>query len=320
MTDARATLAVPPPPGLARWLAGRTADLPFERLPDRARALAFVVGRVLRLRRGHVERSMARAGVDPALAPAFYASLATTVLETLWLAARPRDLGPHVVFDGPSLEAFERARAGGRGLVLAASHTGSFDLAACAVARLAPLLVITKRLKPASLDALWQSGRAAYGVRPVEPAGALRQARPHLAAGGAVAMMIDQVPGRRAHGLPCEFLGAPALVDRAPAALAARTGAPLVVPAQRRLEDGRQELLVLGVLEPPADAGPAWVEHATRRATSLLDAFVRANPTEWMWLHRRWRAPRGVRSFEKNNLSFETKTEARRLPGGILVR
>jgi KDO2-lipid IV(A) lauroyltransferase len=317
MTEARRALAS----AALRWargLAHVVADVPFERLPARGWALAWLVGGVFRLRRRHVREAMARAGVDPGLAPAFYRSLATTVLETLWLAAAPRDLAPHVVFERSSLEAFEAARARGRGLVLAASHTGSFDLAACAVARLAPLLVVTKHLKPAALDALWQQGRAAYGVRPVDPAGALRAALPHLTRGGAVAMMIDQVPGRAAHGIACEFLGRTALVDRAPATLAARAGAPLVVPAQRRLADGRQELLVLGVLEPPPAADRAWIEHATRRATSLLDAFVRAHPTEWLWLHRRWREPRT--SFQKKRNSLETKTEAPDLAEGILTR
>ncbi len=108
-------------------------------------------------------------------------------------------------------------------------------------------------------------------------------------------MLIDQVPALEGHGTPVEFLGAQALADRAPAALSASTGAPLVVVAFRRDERGRHVIHVLRVLVPPARARRAWTAQATREASAALEAFVRAYPSEWLWLHRRWRAPRSSR-------------------------
>jgi KDO2-lipid IV(A) lauroyltransferase len=119
----------------------------------------------------------------------------------------------------------------------------------------------------------------------------MQLARAQLAAEGAVAMMIDQVPNKRSHSEEISFLGEPAFVDRAPATLAARTHAPLVVSAARRLADGSHQLEVLDVIVPPDHAGKAWIETATARATKALEAFVMQNPSEWLWMHRRWRAP-----------------------------
>jgi KDO2-lipid IV(A) lauroyltransferase len=107
-------------------------------------------------------------------------------------------------------------------------------------------------------------------------------------------MLIDQVPADPSHGIPVTFLGQPALASRASAALAWRSGAPLLVVAARRDPSGVQALSVLDVLLPPPGADRAWIDEATRQATRALERFVLAHPTEWLWLHRRWRLPSGA--------------------------
>jgi KDO2-lipid IV(A) lauroyltransferase len=241
---------------------------------------------------------MQRAGVPtpPVAADAMYRALGTSALELLWLSRGPRDLRALTAFDGDTEARYAELRRRGRGMVLAASHTGNWDLAACAVAtRLGPISVVTKRLSMASVDALWQQTRAGYGVRLVLARGAFAMAREALAAGSAVAMMIDQVPEHERHGTRAPFLGADAWVDRAPATVAARFGVPLVVTASRRDDAGRQCLSILEVLEPPPRAGASWIDEATHRATTVLAGFVVAHPSEWLWMHRRWNAPRNPR-------------------------
>lgn len=302
--------------------------------------LGWVAGSVLRIRRAHVEGAMRVAGVrNPARAArAMYRALGASLVEFLAMAWGGR-VGDGVVrlaaVEEGSREAWRAvratARARGTGLVLAASHTGNWDLAACAIAGAAgegvdgdadpgvsagagvgvsadadpgagagadlppvDLLVVTKHLRVRWLDRIWQSTRARFGVRLTGANGALAAGKAALRRGGAVAMMIDQVPDGR-HGVAVDFLGARAWADRATAALAAATGAPLVVTASRRVASGRHALLVLDVMWPPPRAARAWIDEATRRATAALDAFVRAHPDQWLWLHRRWREPRGVR-------------------------
>jgi KDO2-lipid IV(A) lauroyltransferase len=272
-------------------LAWTVARLPLAWLAPLGALLGWFVGSVLRVRRAHVARSMATAGLSVREAPRFFRSLGRTVLEVLWMSGADHDLDTLASCDEVSLSRFDAARRSGRGVVLAASHTGNWDVAACALAARAPLLVVTKRLSMRGLDAFWQRARAARGVTLAPAEGATGRARAHLARGGAVAMMIDQVPARAAHGVCCDFLGAPAWVERSPAGVAARNGVPLVVVASSREPDGRQRLVVLDVIEPPPRAGRAWVLDATRRATVALDAFVRAHPTEWLWMHRRWKRP-----------------------------
>lgn len=253
--------------------------------------LGWLAGSVLRIRRAHVERAMRVAGIEEPgrTARAFYAELGASAVEFLWLALRGPKALSRVEIDAPSRGRWDAALAMNRGVVVAASHTGNWDLAACAVARERELLVVTKHLSVRWLDRFWQSTRAAVGVRLTDATGALARAKETLRRGGAVAMMIDQVPASARHAVSVEFLGAAAQADRAPAAFAAASGAPLVVAASRRDGRGRQVLEVLEVLVPPRHASRAWIERATRDATGALDAFVRRHPSQWLWLHRRWK-------------------------------
>jgi KDO2-lipid IV(A) lauroyltransferase len=219
-------------------------------------------------------------------------------MELLWLAARHRDLAMIAHIDEPSARAVEEAKRGGRGLVFAASHTGNWDLAACAIASHLPLMVITKRLSMPGIDAFWQGARARYGITLVGAAGAMARARAHLAAGGAVAMMIDQVPDTANHSVRAPFLGSEAHVDRAPFTLAAACRVPLLVAAARRTDHG-QALRVLTSLTPPAAAATGWAQGAALDATAALDSFVRAHPSEWLWMHRRWRSPSDSRAARR---------------------
>ncbi len=218
-----------------------------------------------------------------------YRSLGRSAVEFLWLGRQHARVEAHVRIDAASLGAWRDAVARGRGVVIAASHTGNWDLAACAMAREVELLVVTKRLSIRSLDDFWQSTRAGHGVRLADACGAVDGARRALRRGGAVAMMIDQAPEGSRHAVVVEFLGRPALADRAPATLAVACGAPLVVAAGRRDDAGNHVLHVLDVIVPPDRNKRAWIGEATVAATLALDAFVRAHPDQWLWLHRRWK-------------------------------
>ncbi len=262
-------------------------------------ALGWLAGSLFRIRRAHVEDAMRRAGVvNPAVAArGMYRSLGRSVFEFLWMAARGEEATAHAVFDAASHEDWKRAVALGRGVVLAASHTGNWDFAACALARETELLVITKHLRARALDAFWQTTRASRGVALAPAEGAVARSLAVLRRGGSVAMMIDQVPARSDHAIRADFLGAGAWCDRAPAALAARAHAPLVVAASRRDADGTDGthvLHVLGVFVPPDRPGRAWIDEATASATRELERFVHAYPSQWLWLHRRWKVPAGV--------------------------
>src|SRR5581483_10681118 len=87
----------------------------------------------------------------------------------------------------------------------------------------------------------------------------------------------------RNRGIRMPFLNGIATIDRAPAVVAARARCPMIVTAAFRDENGIQQIRVLEVLEV------ARVDDAMKSATRALEAFVLAHPTEWLWMHRRWK-------------------------------
>jgi KDO2-lipid IV(A) lauroyltransferase len=277
-----------------RALAAAVARLPFRWLRGLGAALGFLAGSVLRIRRRQVEASLQRAGIAPssAVARGMYASLGTGIFELLWLAGRPPSaLAGWCTMDPACAAALHRAAALGRGVVVATAHTGNWDLAACAAAQwiagegsAARLHVVTKRLSWRALDRYWQRLRAERGVILADALGAATHR-----AGDFTGLMVDQVPERASGVATIPFLGAPALHDLGPALLAARSRAPVVVVLGRREPDGRHRLELALTIDPEELRGRGAIEAATAKIAAALEAFVRAHPEQWLWLHRRWK-------------------------------
>lgn len=251
--------------------------------------LGVLAGSVLRIRRRDVDRAMARSGVPADAAPSMYRQLGRGVFELLSVAgSKSMDAAlDAVVFDPSFVAALDAALAKG-GVVLGVSHTANWELGAFACARLLAargrtLSIVAKRQSVGAFNAFCMRLRERAGIQVVAPdAGVTRAAAAILGAREVLAMPIDQVPDRSWHGTPAPFLGAPALVDRAPFAIAARAHVDVLVVGCRRDGDRIHAELIEQIA--PADLGAA-----TRRATAALDTFVRQNPSDWLWLHRRWR-------------------------------
>lgn len=284
-----------------RGLAALTALLPWSALGRLGAVLGWVAGSVLRVRRRDVVAAMSTAGVasPEATARAMYRGLGTGALELMWMAgASPRRreaaLRAHVTVDDGLRAALDEALAAGP-VVIAASHTANWELAAYAAARLLAargrrLTVVAKPLSVGAVHSFTARLRAAGGVDVLPPSGAVAAARRALRRGAVVAMMIDQVPDRLEHGVRAPFLGREALCDRAPAAIAKASGAALLVVGARRTGRGQRVELLAAIAPSPGPAG-----EVTATMASSLDAFVRRAPSDWLWLHRRWRGPRGLR-------------------------
>lgn len=300
-------------------IAAIVARLPASSRALLGRALGFIAGSLLRIRRSLVEAAMARAGIaEPAASAAeMYRSLGAGIVELLWLAAAPAsrraEAVARVAVDDASVAALEAASSSGP-VVIFASHTGNWELAAAAAARLLAergrrLAVVAKAIHARGVNAFVERIRRRMGVDVIAPRGALAAAQHVLERGDVVIMPIDQVPDRSAHGISVPFLGELAVTDRAPATLAWRARATVLVVVAERVAGGHR-VRVLDAIAPPAGddrAARRWIEAVTMRATSLLEGFVRRSPASWLWLHRRWRAPR-----ERAGRTFDAPSSAGR--------
>ena len=118
--------------------------------------------------------------------------------------------------------------------------------------------------------------------------GTIRRVMRTLQAGHGVAVLIDQhIMSKDA--IYVDFFERPAATTSAVAALALRTGAPVVPVFALPLGRGRYRMIYEHQVEPPRADSPDPVREFTQRCTDVLEMYVRRHPDLWLWMHRRWR-------------------------------
>ena len=119
---------------------------------------------------------------------------------------------------------------------------------------------------------------------------AVRETMKALGRGAAVAILIDQ--DAREDGVFVPFFGRLASTTPTLALLALRTGAP-IVPVFARVEaDGTITVHVEPAVEvEPTGDRDADVLRVTAACTAEVERWVRRDPEQWLWMHRRWKTP-----------------------------
>lgn len=196
------------------------------------------------------------------------------------LAMAPADDESVAIVRG--LEPLRAALERGRGAVIVTGHFGNFELAALRVARHVPVTLVARPQSNADVDrwVMEQRRRSGVAVIPVTQPRAILGV---LRRNAVVAMVGDQDAGR--DGVFVPFLGRLASTARGPARIAAIAGAPLLTAFSRRGADERHVVTIEPPIEPEGDT----IDGVTRRHVARLEEWVRRDPWNWLWLHRRWK-------------------------------
>jgi KDO2-lipid IV(A) lauroyltransferase len=120
-------------------------------------------------------------------------------------------------------------------------------------------------------------------------------ARPMLAqlrAGKMLCMLVDQ---KLREGIAVPFFGRDAMTTPAPAALALKTGARIVIASNRRLPGARFHVTVLPALDfVPSGDDERDTMALTAAITARIEEMVRDDPGQWLWIHNRWPTARDI--------------------------
>jgi KDO2-lipid IV(A) lauroyltransferase len=189
-------------------------------------------------------------------------------------------------------EGEDRARhayAQGRGVLFFTGHFGFWELHAMVHGlQLQPIGVLARALDNPHLNALLEDVRSRTGNSVIYRQGAVRRVLKTLAAGHGVAILIDQHM-HSTDAIVVDFFQRPASTTSTLAALALRTGAPVVPVFAIPIAGGRYRMIYEHPVEPPAGDNPDAVREFTQRCTDVLEMYVRRRPELWLWMHRRWR-------------------------------
>jgi Kdo2-lipid IVA lauroyltransferase/acyltransferase len=270
--------------------ANRVSEARAERFGESLGRLAY---RSLRIRRDVVEEHLRLAFPDRSLewvhatAEESYLHLGRELMTTMRLSHWSRDEVVRRVHHELGRERFYQALGEGKGLVLAGSHFGNWELGAASVAAQGyPVDAVYQPQRNPLFNEAMLSARRRLGVEVIPRTRAAREALPRLRAGRIVAFVADQNAGR--NGVFVPFFGRLASTHRGAALMAVRSGAPLFFGAAVRQGDG-----YLGMSEEITESreGPVdqVVERLTAAFTAVLERLVRQWPGQYFWHHRRWK-------------------------------
>ncbi len=188
---------------------------------------------------------------------------------------------------GPLLDKF---MSGKRPLIFLTGHYGNWEMAGYVFGMFGfPTVAVARTLDNPYLERYLRSFRERTGQELIPKTGGFDQMVEVLRNNRALSFLADQDAGQR--GLYVDFFGRPASTHKAIALLAIEHQAPVIVGVARRIGPGfRYEFFCADVIDPAEMTGSADdIRLLTVRYTKALEQLIRQDPTQYLWLHRRWK-------------------------------
>ena len=186
------------------------------------------------------------------------------------------------------LENLLAIRDGNRPAIFFAAHLAEWEMVTLAVRRHdLPITCVYRPFNDPCFDSIVRDKQRLSGVELIMKGrdGARRLTRV-LRANGCTIMLVDV---RMNDGIAVPFMGIDAMTPSAPAALALKYGA-LLAPVRVERTGATRFRVTFEEPRPPVDTGNREADIAATMAwvNERIEAWVRARPEQWMWLHRRW--------------------------------
>jgi KDO2-lipid IV(A) lauroyltransferase len=222
------------------------------------------------------------------LARAVFVHFVRFAWETVVLLVAPLSyIRKQVVFLGEENHA--EALKKGRGLMALVAHAGNWEYTGIGYAlQYRRIAVVARELDHPLGTRLARYLRERGGNWMVSKKQALKNILSHLHQNRVVGIVIDQNTAER-EGILVDFFGKPARTTPV-AALLARRGVPVCPSLSRRLPDGRHLVVFFPEIpfEKTGDAEADIHRHLTLQS-QVIEAWIRQEPAQWLWLHRRWK-------------------------------
>ncbi len=277
--------------------------LPLATLYGFARIVYFVTFYLLRWRRDMAVGNLARAFPEKsaaeraAILQQAYRNMSEVFAELLWgWRASADELTGRLVMDNPELVA--RFVAERRSVILLTAHVCNWEwlLPGGGAHFGIPIDAVYKPLRVASVDAYMREARSRFGGQPIPINSFAFELLRRAGQPRAYGMVADQTPPKHMDKHWTRFLNQDTAFYVGAEKIARFLDAAVVYVAMRRLRRGHYAVRLHVLAEPPYDghedegeAGGGWIVEAYARK---LEAEIRANPADWLWIENKWKYPR----------------------------
>lgn len=182
-----------------------------------------------------------------------------------------------------------------QGLILLTGHYGNWEILGYVMATLG--FETTSVARPLDNPYInhWLLGvRERMGQKIIAKKGATEEVTQALAGHGTVGFIADQNAGPK--GIFVDFFGRKASTYKSIGLLAMEYRVPIVIGYARRMNRGfRFQVGMTDIIWPDDWKNqPDPLRYITQRYTTAIETFVREDPGQYLWVHRRWKTrPKG---------------------------
>ena len=199
----------------------------------------------------------------------------------------PRDVRRQIKISG--WHDFRKTLRRGKGALVLLAHAGNWELLS-AVSPLVgvPVNVLYRPLDFKPLDLFFKTIRSRFGTQLLSTRRSAREVLRALGRGEVVGVLMDQNVDWY-EGVFADFFGRRAATNKGFALLALKTGAPVIPLFMIREKNGfRVEIWPEVPLIKTGDR-TTDVDRNTQQYNDVIERFVRRHPTQWFWVHQRWK-------------------------------
>jgi Kdo2-lipid IVA lauroyltransferase/acyltransferase len=195
------------------------------------------------------------------------------------------------------LEHLHAAEAAGRGVLLITGHCGNWELMGIVLsARGARISIVARKINNPYLNRFFEMVRTRHGNRIIYKQGAIKSLMRALKRGESAGILMDQAV-LHDEGFVLEFLGRPAWTSKAPALIARKTGAAVIPGFIHRTERGHKVILHPPISLSESKDAEAAIREDTHNFSKAVEEFIKQYPSEWLWIHRRWKRTKGLEAY-----------------------
>jgi len=198
-----------------------------------------------------------------------------------------QDLENNFTFEG--LEHLEKIKRENSSAFLLSAHIGFWEVGSFFLPKLGiPCDFVAKTIRNPYVDRFFLQQREANGARCIDSKKGARRIIKSLANNRVVCLLLDQHISKK-QAVIVDFFNRPAYATPIIPQIALKNETPIIPVFVYRNADFSYRV----VIEPPqvftGKSSPELIQSCTQQLTNTIEAAVRKHPTQWFWVHRRWR-------------------------------